>query len=61
MDKNMQEYIRNLSADYINLTLDKNTFEKMINEIEKIINSRIKTENKIEKIKKLLKDYNNEK
>ena len=54
MDKSMQEYIRSLSSDYINLTLDYNTFEKLIQDIELIINSRCKSDTKVKKIKELL-------
>ncbi len=54
MDKNMQDYIRSLSSDYINLTLDYNTFEKLIQDIELIIKSRSKSDTKVKKIKELL-------
>ena len=58
MDKNMQNYIRELSSDYINLTLDYNTFEKLIQEITEVIKSRCKAETKIQKIKDLLEGLN---
>ena len=58
MDKNMQNYIRELSSDYINLTLDYNTFEKLIQEITEVIKSRCKAETKIKKIKDLLEGLN---
>ena len=54
MDKNMQDYIRSLSSDYINLTLNYNTFEKLIQDIEIIIKSRSKSDTKVKKIKELL-------
>lgn len=54
MDKSMQDYIRSLSSDYINLTLDYNTFEKLIQDIELIIKSRSKSDTKVKKIKELL-------
>lgn len=54
MDKNMQNYIRELSSDYINLTLDYNTYEKFVQEVAQIIKSRTKSDTKIIKIKKLL-------
>lgn len=58
MDKNMQNYIRELSSDYINLTLDYNTYEKLIQDITLIIKSRTKSDTKIIKIKKLLEALN---
>lgn len=56
MEKNMQEYLKELSEEYINLTFDKNTYEKMLSEIQKIIKSGIKDENKILKIKKVFSE-----
>lgn len=58
MDKNMQNYIRELSSDYINLTLDYNTYEKLIQDITLVIKSRTKSDTKIIKIKKLLEALN---
>ena len=58
MDKSMQDYIRSLSSDYINLTLDYNTFEKLIQDIELIIKSRCKSDTKVKKIKELLGGLN---
>ena len=58
MNKDMQTYIRELSSDYINLTLDYNTFEKLIQEITEIVKSRCKAETKIKKIKELLEGLN---
>lgn len=57
MNKDMQTYIRELSSDYINLTLDYNTFEKLIEEIEKIVKTRVSSETKIKKIKILLEQH----
>lgn len=54
MDKNMQNYIRELSSDYINLTLDFNTYDKFVKDIAIVIKSRVKAETKIKKIKELL-------
>lgn len=60
MEKNMQEYLKELSEEYINLTFDKNTYEKMISEIAKIIKLRLKSDTKIEKIKKVLEEHPDE-
>ena len=57
MNKDMQTYIRELSSDYINLTLDYNTFEKLIQEIEKVIKTRVNNDTKIKKIKSLLEKH----
>lgn len=56
MSKDMEEYIRNLSAEYITLNLDKVTYEKYIEEIKKIIKSRSTLDNKINKINVLIKE-----
>ena len=56
MSKDMEEYIRNLSAEYITLNLDKVTYEKYIEEIKKIIKSRSSLDNKINKINVLIKE-----
>lgn len=58
MSKEMSEYIRELSADYINLTLDYNTYEAIIDEISKILKSRCKKENKLLKIEELIDEVN---
>lgn len=58
MNKDMQTYIRELSSDYINLTLDYNTYQKFIEEIENIIKSRCKSDTKIKKIKELIGELN---
>lgn len=57
MNKDMQTYIRELSSDYINLTLDYNTFEKLIQEIEKVVKTRVNNDTKIKKIKSLLEKH----
>lgn len=57
MNKDMQTYIRELSSDYINLTLDYNTFEKLIQDIEKVVKTRVNNDTKIKKIKSLLEKH----
>lgn len=57
MDKDMKKYLEDLSSDYINLTLDYNIFEKIIKDIKTILKTKTSNDTKIEKIKKVIKKY----
>lgn len=56
MSKEMTEYIRELSSEYISLILDYNTYEAIIDEIAKIIKSKCKIENKLNKISEIIEE-----
>ena len=57
MDKETKKYLEELSSDYINLTLDYNTFERIIKDIKSILKTKSTDTAKIEKIKKVIKKY----
>lgn len=57
MDKETKKYLEELSSEYINLTLDYNTFERIIKDIKTILKTKSSSDTKIEKIKKVIKKY----
>lgn len=58
MSKELANYIKSLSEEYINLTLDYNIFERFIQDLTKIIKSKKDNDEKINKIKELLEVLN---
>ena len=57
MNEETKKYYIELSEKFIMITLDYNTLEKRLQEIEEIINSRCKSDTKIKKLKELFESY----
>ena len=57
MNEDTKRYYLELSENFIDLTLDYNTLEKRLQEIEEIVNSRCKSDTKIKKLKELIGSY----
>lgn len=58
MNEDTKKYYQELAQNFIELTLDLNTFEKVIKDITEIVNSRCKSDTKIKKIKAILGEIN---
>lgn len=57
MNEETKKYYLELSENFIDLTLDYNTLERKLQDIEDIVNSRCKSDTKIRKLKELFESY----
>ena len=60
MNEDTRKYYTELAENFINLTLDYNTLERVLQDIKEITKSRCKSETKINKIKKIFEELENE-
>lgn len=59
MNEDTKKYFEELAQNYIELTLDMNTYEKVLKDIKEIVESRCKSDTKVKKIKAIIGDMKN--